>query len=134
MLLGTAKAVRSYNTNMVLPLCNTPLDRVGTYIYLGLNLDANISLKDYSKKIIGTLSVKLNTLSYLRNYVNLKTLLLIYKTSVLPILEYANITHSLLMKAIKMKCQRLQNRALRIIYSNIMADTLEELHIRARIA
>lgn len=64
--------------------------------------------------------------------------MLTYKTAILPIIEYANITHTLLTKSISRKLQRLQNRALNIIYySHYLPvqerQAMEELHMLAKI-
>lgn len=85
------------------------------------------------------MSAKLSTLTHLKRYVNKKTLLLVYKTAILPIVEYANLTHSLLTKKLNNKLQRLQNRALSIIYFNYYQplqerETMEELHQIAKLA
>lgn len=84
-------------------------------------------------------SAKLNTLTHLKRYVNTRTLLLTYKTAILPIKEYANITHSLLTKSLNKKLQRLQNRALKLVYNSTFpheqgTPQTEELRIKAKIA
>lgn len=48
-------------------------------------------------------------------------------------LEYANVTHSLVSVKLRRKIQRLQNRALRIIYRNTLDLDLSALHVRANI-
>lgn len=60
-------------------------------------------------------------------------LLQIYKTSILPLLEHANFTSSLILKNLAAKKQRLQNRTLRIIFAHEPSLTREELHVKANL-
>lgn len=62
------------------------------YEYLGLFFDGN---NKHANSIIGQVSTKLKTLAHLQKYYNYETSLLIYKTMILPLLEYANLTHTL---------------------------------------
>lgn len=134
MVLGTSNSRKKCNSDLHITICDAKLDRVSNYKYLGVNLDSGVSLRDNTNKIIGMVSAKLNRLSYLRKYINKIISLLIYKTAVLPLLEYANVTQPLLTKTLQKKLQRLQNRALRIIYHyHLPADTLEQLHLNARL-
>lgn len=131
--MGTSNSLKKCNIELQIAICDVNLDRVSNYKYLGVDLDSSISLASNANKMIGIVSAKLNTLSYLRRYINQKISLLIYKTAVLPLLEYANVTQSLLTNTIQKKLQRLQNRALRIIYQSASADTYEQLHLKARL-
>lgn len=49
-------------------------------------------------------------------------------------MEYGNITNSLIPITQYKKLQRLQNRALKIIYSNSQTESLEDPHLKARLA
>lgn len=92
MLLGVSQ--RHYPKPNCLPtlqLNNQPLTVTESYKYLGLLLTPSLNFNDHMKKIIGTVTGKINTLSYLRKYVTEHTALQIYKTTILPLLEYANI-------------------------------------------
>lgn len=133
MILGT----NSHTKNITLP-CNIGIDQhdldiTNTYKYLGVLLDSNLLFKEHNQNTIGLTVGKINTLSFLKKYVNHLTLLNVYKTTILPILEYANIITPLFPKSIILKKQRLQNRALRVIFSHDQYLNREELHCRAKL-
>lgn len=80
-------------------------------------LNPSLTLDAHAQNIIGHVAGKVNTLSYLRNYITSKVALTIYKSTILPLLEYSNVIFSLISKKQRKKMQRLQNRALTIVYS-----------------
>lgn len=76
---------------------------------------------------------KVNTLAHLPKYVGTSTSLQIYKTTILPLMEYANFTYTLVPVQLRKKLQRLQNKALKIIYKTQDSQTLQELHTIAKL-
>lgn len=134
MILGSSHALKSALSCPVIYLNNVSLSHTTTYKYLGVKLNPTLSLVEHSAQIIGMVTSKLNTLSHLRTYVGQSTALTIYKTTILPVLEYANVIHSLFSTAIRNKLQRLQNRALRIIYGYQIKLPISELHEQANLA
>lgn len=64
---------------------------------------------------------------------NQNTSLTIYKTTILPLLEYSNVIFPLIPMAKRRKLQRLQNRGLKIIFHRNLHRDLEDLHIGARL-
>lgn len=61
-------------------------------------------------------------------------MLKIYKTPVLPILEYSNFLNPLSLKHMIKKKQRIQNHAPRIIFNHQIHLSREELHIKANLS
>lgn len=55
-----------------------------------------------------------------------------YKGTILPLLDYANVTYSLIASHLKKKLQRLQNRAMRIIYQHLPNTDMTTLHTMAK--
>lgn len=100
---------------------------------MGLTLNSQLTFKEQVNKTIGVVASKINALFYLKRYVNWKILLQIYKTTILPIMEYSNIIYPLISKSLNAKKQRLQNRALKIIFSNQTNLNLEILHTNAKL-
>lgn len=76
---------------------------------------------------------KINSLAYLRHYVGVATSLQIYKTTILPIMEYANFTYTVVPNHLSKKLQRLQNRAVKIIYKCHDNQALPKLHTQAKL-
>lgn len=70
-------------------LTNTP-----KYIYLGLTLTPDLTLEEHTQKSIGLVTSKIYTLTYLQQYVGTATSLQIYKSTILPLMEYANFTYT----------------------------------------
>lgn len=116
----------------VLTLNDTPLARTLTYKYLGITLNSSLTLSEHVQTIIRTVHYKINTLSFLRRTVGPVTSLQIYKTTILPLMEYSNVIFSLINKRDRDKLQRLQNRALRIIYTPEIST--EEAHSKAKLS
>lgn len=76
---------------------------------------------------------KINTLTYLSKYLDSNSQLQIYKTTILPIVEYANCFYSLIPKSITNKFQRLQNHAVRVIYYRSEVERKEDMLIMAKL-
>lgn len=99
MLLGISPHLRNAPTpNNLLFLNNTPLQPAILYKYLGIPLNPQLTLTDYSKHMIRLANIRINTLSYFRQTLGQKTSLLVYKGTILPLMEYGNILHPLLPK------------------------------------
>lgn len=134
MILGSTQRNSKFTSNLTLTLSNTPLTTVIKYKYLGLTLTPSLTFEEHFRKAVGIVSAKLNTLSHLRQYICTRTLLLIYKTAILPLMEYANIIYSLVPISLRKKLQRLQNQALKLIYARTdYVHDLEFLHITAKL-
>lgn len=133
MILGTTRRRSPDKITPLLTLNNRVLKYATQYKYLGLTLDPSLSLTGHFQYTIGHVTGRINSLSYLRNYVNYQTALIIYKGTILPLLEYANVVHSLITVKLQKKMQRLQNRALRIIYRHDSDHDIATLHLKANI-
>lgn len=134
MTLGTNRRI---NNLIALPtnihIDQTPIEHVSNYKYLGIILNNQLTFKEQINMTVGIVAPKVNALFYLKRYVNYKTLLQIYKTTILPLMEYSNIAYPLISKSLNIKKQRLQNRALKIIYSHQTNISLEEMHTNAKL-
>lgn len=133
MVMGTNKATNKFILARSLEIDGIILDVVPKYKYLALQLNLSLTLIDNVNETIGMVSSKLNTLIHIKKYVHNSTLLTVYKGAILPIIEYGNITNSLISKTHYKKLQRLQNRALSIIFSNVCNLSLEDKHIKAKL-
>lgn len=126
---------RSSNKTSVpsLTLNKQALQMVSQYKYLGILLNPSLTLSDHILKTIGHVTGKINTLSTLCRYITHKMAITIYKGTILPLLEYANVTYTLISASQRHKLQRLQNRALRVIFRNSTDDNLTQLHLKANL-
>lgn len=133
MYLGANQRVTSRLKPPILTLNGTPLQTTYQYKYLGLTLTPELTFEGQTQKSIGLVTSKINTLAYLRKYVGVATSLQIYKTTILPLMEYANITYTLVPAQLRKKLQRLQNRALKIIFKKHDSHMLPDLHTQAKL-
>ena len=89
------------------PYGGTTLREVDSYKYLGTTLDATLNGNRQLAKLSQTLALKLTTFKKLRKFISEKSALLLYKTTILPVIDYNNIIYGLLTKQQKIKLQRI---------------------------
>ena len=69
------------------------LERVDCYKYLGLYVDNRLTFHDHRTKLIQQLNLKLNYFAKIRKFLTTKTALTIYKATMLPLLDYADLVY-----------------------------------------
>ena len=108
------------------------LDIVNTELIklLGVHIDENLNFTEHICKLCIKASQNVGVLSRLRNLIPCKAKLLLYKSFILPYLTYCHLTWHFCKSSDKRKLERIQERALRVIYKS-HSDTYEELLIRA---
>ena len=113
---------------------DTKIERVNSYKYLGVILDINLSFNNHLENCLKLVSHKAYLLSKIRKYINVTTAVTIYKTMILPIVEYGDVLYAGSNKKLLHDLQVAQNRILRTcLYDDRLADTLI-LHHRCKIA
>ena len=75
---------------------------------------------------------KLVSFRKLRKCFSEHTAITLYKATILPVFDYNDIIYNLLNKQQLTKLQRLQNRALRLVFKDRVL-TVDEMHTRARV-
>ena len=90
------------------------LDRVTSYKYLGVTLDACLTYSRHMENCLNVSSHKVFLLSKIRKYITAEAATRIYKTMIMPILEYGDILYDGSNQFLLGKIQTLQNRCLRI--------------------
>lgn len=108
------------------------LVEVESYNYLGTTLDAALNIKPQISKLNQHMASKLITFRRLTKYTSEKTAVLIYKTMLLPIMDYNDIIYGLANQQQTTKIQRVQNQALRIIFQN-QKLSVKNMHDKAKI-
>ena len=106
------------------------VDRVHSYKYLGITLDANLNFKKHIKLCIKSASYKTLLLSEIRKYITMDAAIRIFKTMILPLIDYGDVLYHETNGVLIQKLQTLQNRCLRICtYKNyhISVQDLQEL-------
>ena len=111
------------------------MEQVEKYKYLGIILDTDMSYKSQLSKTVSQLNSKIWILKHFRNYMDVKTSLIIMKAMVLPYLDNASLMLSGIRLFDQKRLQILQNIALRLCY-NIKDPTLisvKKLHEKAKV-
>ena len=91
------------------------LGNVETYDYLGFCIDKRLSMTVHIDKLVKKVGFKLHTLSLLRRYVTLHTVLLIYKVMIMPHFDYVDFVLDSANKKCTDRLERLHKRAVRKI-------------------
>ena len=90
------------------------LERVTSYKYLGLTLDMNLNYNKHLENCLKLISHKAFLLNKIRLYIDTNTAITIYKTMILPILEYGDVIYDGANQKLLNDLQTSQNRILRI--------------------
>ena len=88
---------------------------VENFLYLGVNIDKRLNFEKFVSNTIARVNGRLITMSRIRKLVDERTCLLIYKQTILPILDYVSILVNFSTQKKIVKLQPLQNRAIRIV-------------------
>ena len=132
VIYGTKKKCDGIQ-NFTLNIGKDRLNRVDSYKYLGTVLDSTLNGVKQLDKVRKQIAIKLMIFRKIRMHMSEKTAKMIYKSTILPILDYNDIIYNLLTKQQKLKLQRLQNSALRIVFKGrIMSVAL--MHKEANVS
>ena len=109
------------------------LQPVTSYKYLGVTLDNTLNYNLHVNKIIASVSSKLKQFQRMRSFLNVKAALLVYKSMMLPVLEYGNIFLSVTTLKNRKKLQVLQNKGLRCALNKGIEAGTDKLHAEAKL-
>ena len=132
VILGTSKQMCKYKPRPLI-LNNEPLQYVDSYKYLGVTLDNHLTYNTHLNNTIKITAYKLHQLGMIRRYITEGAALQIYKTMVLPYLDYGDIFIIGANKSKLAKMQRLQNRGLKMCLSAGYRTSTNEIHHRVKL-
>ena len=119
MLLGTRQRLQDSNIDKIqVYFGNTQLRVVTTFKYLGLWMDSNLNWNDHCGKMAKKAGLKLHLMRRLSKILPQSTMCQVYKTYLMPILEYGATVWGFTSEESMKKAQRLINLAARIVSSN----------------
>ncbi len=104
------------------------IDRVATFKYLGLLLDEILIFKEHIGQISKKVNKRLGMLSRIRKNVTKDTALMLYKSLVLPHLEYCDVVWDNCVSKLKDTLQKLQNTACKLILKRNRFAHTDEIH------
>ena len=124
--------------NTFFTLGNTLLKRVEEYRYLGVIIDSQLTFQAYRDSLINRVNLKISYFRKIRYYMTQEAALMLYKGTILPIIEYADFVFDFNIKYINRKLQTLQNNALYIVFNQHFLpydqkDSTETLHRQAKL-
>ena len=91
------------------------ITRVENFVYLCVNIDNKLNFETFLNGTISRVSGRLITFARIRKLLDVQTGLLIYKQTILPILDYVCILVNSSTQRKISKLQPLQNKAVKII-------------------
>ena len=114
---------------------NTIIEQVHSYVYLGISLDAEMSMKIFATNLYNRIQVKLFTLAKIRRFIDKNTANIIYKQTILPIFDYGGFLLDSCVQKLQDDLQKLQNKALRIIngFTLLNSPGIEVMHNMSRV-
>ena len=87
-MIGTSYKMKNLDLFNRFILNNIPLEDVRTFNYLGIIFDCNMTLSPLFSKVTKTVTNKIYNLTKIRNFVDVKCAILIYKQTILPLLGW----------------------------------------------
>jgi hypothetical protein len=115
MIIGSYQRLNLIETDLPIYLGTEKIKRIKTIKSLGLMLNETLSWNEQVNAITTKVNRGLNVLKRLREFVDLETLLIAYKTLVQPYFDYCSQVWGGIGSTLSDKLQRLQNRAACII-------------------
>ena len=114
MLLGTRSMVKNHNPPK-LKIQDVDLDYVFQYKYLGVIIDEILSFRAHLNNTIKLVAHKISLLNKLRFYITEEAATRIYKTMILPYMDYGDIFFINANSDQIKKLQTLQNKAIELV-------------------
>ena len=115
-----------------LVLGDVAINEVQSYRYLGTTLDQTLTAGNQLSRLNQQIAQKLISFRKIRKSISELTAIILYKATILPIFDYNDFYYNLLTVQQLTKMQRLQNRALRIVFCSKKLS-VEEMHTAARV-
>ena len=114
------------------------LKQVNEYRYLGILVDNQLNFQSYRQNLINNVNYKLMFFKKIRQFITTEAAIIIYKGTILPIIEYADFIFDYNIKYTNKKIQSLQNQGLYTVFnqhylSYDQREPTEILHRRANI-
>ena len=95
---------------------NNEINRVSHFKYLGVFMDEKLSFDKHVKKTIKLAAHKLSLLRRVRPLLTTTAALQIYKSMILPVIEYGNVLYDTANKGLTSKLQIIQNKSLKVVH------------------
>lgn len=130
---GSKKKANGSHSTVKISYNETELQRVDKYNYLGFLIDDVLSFDSHINQLLSSSFSKIYMLGKLRKYIDPKTAIVIFKSYILPRLEYCDFLLTGSKNTSICKLQKAMNYALRICFNAPYGTSNFKLHISAKI-
>ncbi len=131
MVFGTQQKVRNVKNEIQITLNNEVVSTVTDFKYLGLYLDESLTFDKHVSYLKGEIHAKMRTLGRVHQYIGKHTALQLYKTLIIPDLDYGDQIYDAMSNVNSEKLQVMQNKCLRICTNSRPRTSVETLHMEA---
>ena len=123
---GTKQRIKNYK-NLKMTLLNDRIQQVPLYKYLGVILDNGLNFNLQLQQTMNKVSHKLYVLSKIRQFLTIKSAILIFKSMILPYFDYGDIVYMFTSKNELEKLDRLQERCINICTRTYGRDNINNI-------
>ncbi len=127
MVLGTRQKLRGIE-DISLQVDGETIEQVHHFKYLGLMLDDTLNFEEHIDILYRKTCAKLGAIKKARACVNQQTALTLYRSIVLPHIDYVDVAYMVATKESLKKLQLVQNVACRVILRADNRDSTSEMH------
>ncbi len=127
MLFGTKQKLKNVQ-NFNLFMGGELLERVECFKYLGVKLDQHLNFEEHINWVYKKSSMKLGAIRKIRTNLPQSVALSLYKSLVLPHLDYCDIVYSCTSEANLQKLQKVQNSACRTLLRADRRAHIQDMH------
>ena len=135
LIIGSRNKLSKIDYDLKLNVRNTTLDFVKKFLYLGVYLDAEMTLQPLVSHVKKITSCKIKTFSRIRRCITTQCAVTIYKQTIMPLFDYAGFLLISCNKSDRGDLQVIQNNCLHICYDVRLRDrvTLINMHEHANL-
>ena len=111
-----------------LTMNNELIERVSEMKYLGITIDENLTFEPHIKHMYRNVCQKLGEIQKTRMCLDNKTSLILYKSLLLPIIDYCDVAYMTATKNSLQRLQKVQNIACGIISKADHRESVDDMH------
>ena len=123
---------------LAIKISNNNLERVKEYKYLSVHVDCKLNFQHHNKLLTRNVNYKISHFKRIRKFITKMAAELIYKCTILPILEYADFIIDQGVAYVNNALQKIQNQCLLLVHNQHFLkfnerDSTETLHRNTKV-
>ena len=123
VIFGTDARLSKVTDKVIIKIGDYEINRVYDFKYLGIVLDDSLTWKDHVRYVISRVGKRVGVLGRLRKNITIHAALEMYKSLILPILDYCDVVWASCNKVDIERLESLQRRASKIIVKSKCSTT-----------